>query len=398
MKQISKTINRLSISGLLLILICSGCHLQNGTESMDEDDWEESETEDTIRIGELLSEKCESDENESLKKGTFTVSFDSLHEAETKLLAVLDPYVQDEVGGRYRNNNELVEVVMNHPETLHYPFSRLVKKEYVDIYTSEDGNLRFYCWDTGYGGSSIDYKVICQYQSNGTVYGSLLNGGEPLNLFTVKSPGKETFYIVHYYARESSISSSVWLESLTIRNGKLVYYPVFPDNAYQLFLNENGPGWLPASYDEIYDNWETSYNPKEKNLYIPLVLDLFDVYHYNGETFEYQGKKAGNWLHPEIREYSRLLVFFYTDDFRIRIDRMENGSCRYTSWSKKKKMSDRPDCIIYDGTYDKDKNSYIFRKDNYRYEVNIEHKGFETNKKLLVYKNDKRILCQDALN
>ena len=39
MKQISKTINRLSISGLLLILICSGCHLQNGTESMDEDDW-----------------------------------------------------------------------------------------------------------------------------------------------------------------------------------------------------------------------------------------------------------------------------------------------------------------------------------------------------------------------
>lgn len=61
-------------------------------------------------------------------------------------------------------------------------------------------------------------------------------------------------------------------------------------------------------------------------------------------------------------------------------------------------MSDRPDCIIYDGTYDKDKNSYIFRKDNYRYEVNIEHKGFETNKKLLVYKNDKRILCQDALN
>ena len=63
MKQISKTINRLSISGLLLILICSGCHLQNGTESMDEDDWEESETEDTIRIGELLSENCESDEN-----------------------------------------------------------------------------------------------------------------------------------------------------------------------------------------------------------------------------------------------------------------------------------------------------------------------------------------------
>ena len=33
-----------------------------------------------------------------------------------------------------------------------------------------------------------------------------------------------------------------------------------------------------------------------------------------------------------------------------------------------------------------------------QYEVNIEHKGFETNKKLLVYKNDKRILCQDALN
>lgn len=397
MRRISKTINRLSISGFLLVLMCSACHLQNRAESMDEDDWDESDTKDTIRIGELLSDKCKNDEEESLVKGTFTVSFDSLHEAETKLMAILSPFVQDEVGGRYRNNNELVEVVMNHPETLHYPFSRLVEKEYVDIYTSEDGNLRFYCWDTGYGGSSINYKVICQYYSNGTVYGSIQYGSTPLNLFTVKSSGEETFYIVLYYARDSSISSSMWLESLTIRNGKLIYYPVFPNNAYQLFLNENEPGWHPASYKEIYDNWKIGYDSTEKNLYIPLVLDLFDVYHYNGETFEHQGKKAGDWLHPEIREYSRLLEFFYTDDYRIRIDRMENGSCRYTSWSKKKKMSDRPDCIIYDGTYDKDKSLYIFRKDNYRYEVNIEHKGSETHENLMIYKDDKRTLCQDAV-
>lgn len=288
MKQIKEIMNKPFVSGLLLILICSGCHLQNRTESMDESDWEENETVDTISIGDLLSDRW---------KGTFTVSFDSLHEAETKLMAVLDPYVQDEVGGRYRNNNELVEVVMNHPETLGYPFARLAEREYVDILTSQDGHLRFYCWDDGRGGTAISYKLICQYQSEGKVYGYVDYGNCPLELHTIESLDKEVFYIVLYYSRASSTNSSMWLESVAARNGSLIYLPVFPGGTHQLVLYENEPGWNAAS--DTDDRRMTVYDSKKKNLYVLSNLDYYDVYHYNGKFFEYAGKKNTPFIHPK---------------------------------------------------------------------------------------------------
>lgn len=300
MKQIRKTINRLSISGLPLILICIGCHFQKGAgenETIDNDGWEGDEPVDTIRIGELLSDRCKKDTDESLKKGTFTVSFDSLHEAETKLMAVLDPYVQDEAGGRYRNNNELVEVVMNHPETLGYPFARLAEKGYVDILTSQDGHLRFYCWDDGQGGTSISYKLICQYQSERKVYGYVDYGSCPLELYTVESLDKEVFYIVLYYSRASSTNSSMWLESVAARNGSLIYLPVFPGGTHQLVLYENEPGWNAAS--DTDERRMTVYDSKKKNLYVLSNLDYYDVYHYNGKFFEYAGKKNTPFIHPK---------------------------------------------------------------------------------------------------
>lgn len=288
MKQIKKIMNKLFVSGLLLILICSGCHLQNRTENMDESDWEENETVDTISIGDLLSDRW---------KGTFTVSFDSLHEAETKLMAVLDPYVQDEVGGRYRNNNELVEVVMNHPETLGYPFARLAEREYVDILTSQDGHLRFYCWDDGRGGTAISYKLICQYQSEGKVYGYVDYGNCPLELHTIESLDKEVFYIVLYYSRASSTNSSMWLESIAARNGSLIYLPVFPGGTHQLVLYEDELGWNAAL--DTDERGMTVYDSKKKNLYVLSNLDYYDVYHYNGKFFEYAGKKNTPFIHPK---------------------------------------------------------------------------------------------------
>lgn len=297
MKQIKKIMNKLFVSGLLLILICSGCHLQNRTENMDESDWEENETVDTISIGDLLSDRW---------KGTFTVSFDSLHEAETKLMAVLDPYVQDEVGGRYRNNNELVEVVMNHPETLGYPFARLAEREYVDILTSQDGHLRFYCWDDGRGGTAISYKLICQYQSEGKVYGYVDYGNCPLELHTIESLDKEVFYIVLYYSRASSTNSSMWLESIAARNGSLIYLPVFPGGTHQLVLYEDEPGWNAAS--DTDERRMTVYDSKKKNLYVLSNLDYYDVYHYNGKFFEYAGKKS-----TRVCQNKEILAFCHSE-------------------------------------------------------------------------------------
>ncbi len=296
----------LLIALLLGVLLCSGCHFPKETHMSEKECKEESVSEDTVCIKKLLLDANVENEEQKTVKGTFTVSFDSLHEAETKLMAILDPYVQDEVGGRYRNNNELVEVVMNHPETLGYPFARLAEREYVDILTSQDGHLRFYCWDDGRGGTAISYKLICQYQSEGKVYGYVDYGNCPLELHTIESLDKEVFYIVLYYSRASSTNSSMWLESVAARNGSLIYLPVFPGGTHQLVLYENEPGWNAAS--DTDERRMTVYDSKKKNLYVLSNLDYYDVYHYNGKFFEYAGKKS-----TRVCQNKEILAFCHSE-------------------------------------------------------------------------------------
>lgn len=101
--------------------------------------------------------------------GALGFSYSTISEAEKKLVAKLDS-----IHGTYRDympNNELRDLVAHDPASLTHDFSLMQGKGYVDVVTSDDGKLRLYYWDTGQGGTMIDWGNLCQFRAaNGDVY------------------------------------------------------------------------------------------------------------------------------------------------------------------------------------------------------------------------------------
>ena len=54
-------------------------------------------------------------------------------------------------------------------------------------------------------------------------------------------------------------------------------------------------------------------------------------------------------LHKSLKDFEVLTNIIETEKFKIRIDRLENGSYRYSSWSPNQKMSEKPDLILTKG-------------------------------------------------
>ncbi len=116
-----------------------------------------------------------------------------------------------------------------------------------------------------------------------------------------------------------------------------------------------------------------------------------------------ESKKA---LHPSIKDFGRPILSFRTDNFIIRVDEIERGNYRYTSWNKNKKTLDEADIIIHDGVrhfYGSGGNhNYLFKNDNYIYviQVNTFCNKEDECLKLLVYKfeqsiKDLRMISED---
>ena len=137
----------------------------------------------------------------------------TIEEAERKIVAKLDSlYATDDGFYIYRmHNDELRTLVQNDPASFTYDFPLMQEKEYVSISTSDDGNLRLYHWNTGEGGTMIDWGNLCQFRSNGEIYvyecgiteieytenDEFIIGCAVLGLYTVQSDMGETYYLAH---------------------------------------------------------------------------------------------------------------------------------------------------------------------------------------------------------
>lgn len=56
-----------------------------------------------------------------------------------------------------------------------------------------------------------------------------------------------------------------------------------------------------------------------------------------------------NQLYPSIRNYEQPLYILETKKERVRIDDLGNGSYRYVSWPKRKKMNQKPEKVLVGG-------------------------------------------------
>ena len=357
---------------------------------------------------------------------TFNVSYKSLDEAETKLLEILGrEYGHPDTSSNYAFYDEFIDFVMKEPQTIDYPFEKLLYNGYADVVTSEDGNLRLYYWDTRFGGTWINWSNICQYRSNNKVYThkcSILdfdhegnigqeydNECATLGIKTIYDDSNNPIYIVRAYIRFSSNWGWQSAVAVKIKDDKLVTVPIF-QGGIDIYADEEDEidrecyrdveysiaDWYFRANDGEGWDWLFRYDDKTEILYVPQVdypqiSDRYSLYQYDGENLCYIGTDGGFWIHPSIRSFKFLELVMDTKDYKIRIDRMLDDSYRYASWNNCASMDNLPDLIVYDGVYDEDKREYSFKHNGYDYIV-------KDNSKLIVKCRGKVILSQESLH
>ncbi len=290
----------------------------------------------------------------------------------------------------------LLDFLQNNPESLSYPFKLLQDSSEISIYTSPDGRLRFYSYDTHLGGTCIDWVTLIQY-SNGTdtiagefrpysdseivfdtntmeaeeeYFGPCIING----LLQFDCNNGEKLYVAECYMREWSSVGATDLVALKFNDGKLEKTEGFktPTRKYSDVGYEHEiPGWYFRTLGEGW-SWLNSLDSETNTLYIPLVdgMDITDqylLYQFNGSCLEYKGTGGGFWLHPTIRKFKRLLQLYDSDALRIRLDELSDGKIRYCAWNAGQKMSDKPQITVVGGERDIRPGCIRFRNKGFEY-------------------------------
>ncbi len=108
-------------------------------------------------------------------------------------------------------------------------------------------------------------------------------------------------------------------------------------------------------------------------------------------------------LHASIREFLNPVCVLETAKFRVRIDELAEGGYRYASWRITSAVSDKPELVLKNGTFEPDgsggNHRYVFQSGEYRYVCSIILLGEKDSPQafLTVYKGEREILSQPAV-
>ena len=107
-------------------------------------------------------------------------------------------------------------------------------------------------------------------------------------------------------------------------------------------------------------------------------------------------------LHPSVSTFAKPILDWQTAKYRVRVDNLGDGNYRYTSWSKGKKTSDKPDIVLLKGELEFEGSggnySYTFKNGRYSFVLQVTVIGCDTSPPgwLEVYK-DETLLLSDAV-
>lgn len=184
------------------------------------------------------------------------------------------------------------------PVTITYQFD-LLKKEHVNISTSDDGLFRIYSWDTWTGGTSHFFENVFQYKYGGgtkAILDTVKQEGDirPYysNLYTLKT-GNKTYYLGIYNGVYSTKDAGTGIQVFAIENGKLnddvkiikttsgLHSEIYYD--YDFFSVVDIPyGKRPTIY----------FDKATQTIHVPVVVDKGKVtnkyinYKFTGQYFE----------------------------------------------------------------------------------------------------------------
>lgn len=268
-------------------------------------------------------------------------------------------------------------------KALDYPLDSIpVDSSLIHICSSEDGKIKFYCWDTEEGGTCPIYGVLCQIRTEdgGSKIIDMYDGPWFDHVNAITKDDGMTYYIATTIHRSSSSCGymSLWA------------YKIEGDSVREVSPYDGGDDLdnctLEFEYD-IYDwyhrtmgegwNWLFEYDAASKNLYVPSVrcgseslpqfTDRYRVLHFDGMSFCEVGFQAHRGLHESLQEYDFLVRYFRTDDYIGRIDQLEDKSLRFALWKRPNAMSDEPEVIVVGGKYEEVTDTYSFQQDGMHY-------------------------------
>ena len=286
-------------------------------------------------------------------------------------------------------------------DAMDYPFEELVDSLDMTILSTDDGRLRFFYWNTGMGGTCPDIaRYTLLKADDGTVH--LLKGGhgspQLIDIYQLKTTRGDKVYLLHEYFREWSSYGAAWGWGCRIKGPTLDTLALFPHGDTAVGTEYSIPGWYFAANDG--EGWGWLFELHGDDLYVPVVIDdgitdRYDLYHWNGTTFDSVGNVGNRRLHQSLQQYYELCTYFVTKGFRVRIDRMADDSYRYASWPRSKETSVRPDLVIEGGRYDEQKDCYTFENEGYTYYVGSFMVNDENRRGLVVSKDGKVLLKQE---
>lgn len=336
------------------------------------------------------------------------ITYSSMEEAEWKLVHYFFPdgiAISSMIADYYNFDYDLFkEVVMSDSSSMNYSFDSLRYYANVQILDSEDGLLRFYVWEPEHNGRWSEAYTLVQYRRDGKIrfQTSLYHdwtGACPFSLRMLHAKG-EKYYLTadeFSYGGECFVGYSVYL----LTDSGLVEVAGHPGDSKE-------SGWEHAVSYEFYPSdwysrtggmgfdWLDYYDETRSVLYVPeedvYLNDRYFCYQWDGKQMLRVGNKsvANPFLHLSLKDYESLEFLKKTKRNLIRVDKMKEGVYRYAVWAADKKMDSEPELVITNGTWDDEKELFVFGNKEYEYRV--------TEYNLQVLKDGKQIAKYDFLD
>lgn len=179
----------------------------------------------------------------------------------------------------------LKSVCLKYPETITAPFP-LAEKNGLKIISSDDANVRFYCWNTETGGSMHIYSDYVQYKvpngikceclssdSVGMDYGDNMNYGTYyMDLTTIHTKDKKTLYLVHSIFVESSPDRAESIGAFIISGNELKNIEVFKTSVKSLAgISYEYDAYASTTGNSDDDMNHIHFSKDKQKIYIPIV-------------------------------------------------------------------------------------------------------------------------------
>lgn len=162
------------------------------------------------------------------------------------------------------------------------------------------------------------------------------------------------------------------IPNIDTKESFVFYYSTLFDKNFKQMLIDTSQSFS----DIIVDPYEYSVGFHRGDIYLTENGLIECINYMSLSEIELQQKLKNETLsrmHASIKNWKKSILVLKSENFQIRVDLMEDNSLRYISWSGTKKISDKPDLILFNGVQEFQGTmggvTYTFRNGDWSYVV-----------------------------